>query len=152
MLNSGTGSPDIAGYHVIASVIPCNAGRAGLLPPSLFELRRDAVSRRGRRKAPRNDGLRCFRQPLNFIASGAKQSSAAREDWIASAFALRASVDAVVARARNEEIERFHPLQRKWRREIIAAPFEKLKAQSAQNLQLRTCRSQLADQNLQLRT
>jgi hypothetical protein len=57
---------------------------------------REAIQRHKRRldcfvaRAPRNDGLKCSRSPLNVIASEAKQSSDAHADWIASSQGLLA--------------------------------------------------------------
>jgi hypothetical protein len=57
--------------------------------------------------------LRVFRQHLRVIASSCEAIQGNEKDWIASAFALRASADTVVARApRNDERERSAPLRK----------------------------------------
>jgi hypothetical protein len=56
---------------------------------SAFAASADAVVAR----APRNDGLEGFCRPFNVIASEARQSRAAKKDWIASSQGLLAMTD-----------------------------------------------------------
>jgi hypothetical protein len=60
------------------------------------------------------------------MTGSAKQSRAAKKDRIDSAFALRASADAVVARAPRNDVERFSPTSQRHRERKRSNPVQHL--------------------------
>jgi hypothetical protein len=110
--NDGVKSPPPSARHCERSeAIQEPRSRTGLLPPSIFELLRTRSSQSTFLRAPYAETLDCFvaRAPRNDGAKSpppfprhCERSEAIQEprskDWIASAFALRASADEVVAK------------------------------------------------------